>query len=85
MTAVMTEGPGGSAHGPAGGFEVHLDKIAVSTLVLMAALPVAGTVFLFAERQGANSERVAAAILVTTALSFFSFSALCWAFGIQVG
>lgn len=63
----------------------HLDKIAVSTLVLMAAMPVAGTVFLFAERQGANAERAAAAILVTTALSFFSFSALCWAFGIQVG
>ncbi len=63
----------------------HLDKMAVSTLVLMAAMPVAGTVFLFAERQGANAERVAAAILVTTALSFFSFSALCWAFGIQVG
>jgi len=63
----------------------HLDKIAVSTLVLMAAMPVAGTVFLFAERQGANAERIAAAILVTTALSFFSFSALCWAFGIQVG
>jgi predicted permease len=63
----------------------HLDKISVSTLVLMAAMPVAGTVFLFAERQGANAERIAAAILVTTALSFFSFSALCWAFGIQVG
>lgn len=63
----------------------HLDKITVSTLVLMAAMPVAGTVFLFAERQGANAERIAAAILVTTALSFFSFSALCWAFGIQVG
>jgi len=62
-----------------------LDKLQVGTLVLMAAMPVAGTVFLFAERQGANSERVAAAILVTTALAFFSFSALCWAFGIQVG
>jgi predicted permease len=63
----------------------HLDKMQVSVLVLMAAMPVAGTVFLFAERQGANAERIAAAILVTTALSFFSFSALCWAFGIQVG
>lgn len=62
-----------------------LDKLQVSTLVLMAAMPVAGTVFLFAERQGANAERVAASILVTTALAFFSFSALCWAFGIQVG
>jgi len=63
----------------------HLDKMQVSVLVLMAAMPVAGTVFLFAERQGANAERIAAAILITTALSFFSFSALCWAFGIQVG
>jgi len=63
----------------------HLGKIEVSTLTLMAAMPVAGTVFLFAERQGANAERAAASILVTTALSFFSFSALCWAFGIQVG
>ena len=63
----------------------HLDKMQVGTLVLMAAMPVAGTVFLFAERQGANAERIAAAILVTTAFSFFSFSALCWAFGIQVG
>lgn len=62
-----------------------LEKIEVSTLTLMAAMPVAGTVFLFAERQGANAERVAASILVTTALSFFSFTALCWAFGIQVG
>jgi len=63
----------------------HLDKLQVGTLTLMAAMPVAGTVFLFAERQGANPERFAASILVTTALSFFSFSALCWAFGIQVG
>lgn len=63
----------------------HLEKLQVSTLVLMAAMPVAGTVFLFAERQGANAERVASSILVTTALAFFSFTALCWAFGIQVG
>jgi len=66
-------------------YAFHLDRLQVGTLTLMAAMPVAGTVFLFAERQGANAERIAAAILVTTALSFFSFSALCWAFGIQVG
>jgi predicted permease len=47
----------------------------------MAALPVAGTAFLFAERGGANSERIAAAILVSTALAFVSFSALGWVFG----
>lgn len=54
----------------------------VRTLALCAALPVAGTAFVFAERAGASGERIAAAILVSTALSFFTFSALCWAFGI---
>ncbi len=62
-----------------------LEPLEVRTLALMAALPVAGTVFLFAERGGANGERIAAAILVSTALAFFSFSALAWAFGVSVG
>ena len=35
----------------------------------------------FAERGGANAERIAAALLVSTVLAFFSFSALSWAFG----
>jgi malonate transporter len=63
----------------------RLEPLEVRTLALMAALPVAGTVFLFAERGGANGERIAAAILVSTALAFFSFSALSWAFGVSVG
>jgi len=63
----------------------HLPQLEMRTLVLAAALPVAGTVFLFAERQGANAERIAASILVSTALAFFSFTALCWAFGLRVG
>ncbi len=63
----------------------RLPQLEVRTLVLAAALPVAGTVFLFAERQGANAERIAASILVSTALAFFSFTALCWAFGLRVG
>lgn len=63
----------------------RLDPLEVRTLALCAALPVAGTVFLFAERAGANSDRIAAAILVSTALAFFSFSALSWAFGVSVG
>ncbi len=54
-------------------------------LILVAALPVAGTVFLFAERAGADAEVISASILVSTALAFFSFSALCWGFGIQLG
>ena len=58
------------------GFEMHV-------LVLMAALPVAGSVFLFAERAGSNSDAISGAILVSTALAFFSFSALCWAMGVQ--
>ena len=62
----------------------HLPQLEMRTLVLAAALPVAGTVFLFAERQGANAERISAVILVSTALAFLSFSALCWAFGLRV-
>lgn len=45
-----------------------------ATLMLMAALPAAGTVFLFAERQQADADRIAAAILVSTVLAFASFS-----------
>ena len=56
----------------------HLSALEVTTLTLAASLPVAGTVFLFAERAGANGERIAAAILVSTALAFFTFSALGW-------
>ena len=59
-------------------FEMHV-------LVLMAALPVAGSVFLFAERAGSDSDAISGAILVSTALAFFSFSALCWAMGLTLG
>jgi len=63
----------------------RLEPLEVRTLALMAALPVAGTVFLLAERGGANGERIAAAILASTALAFFTFSALGWAFGVSAG
>jgi len=65
-------------------YAFHLTRLEVQTLVLAAALPVGGTVFLFAERQGANAERIAAVILVSTAFAFATFSALCWALGIQM-
>jgi len=65
-------------------FVFHLTQLEVHTLILTAALPVGGTVFLFAERQGANAERIAAAILVSTALAFATFSTLCWALGVQL-
>ena len=59
----------------------RLAPLEIATLALSASLPVAGTVFLFAERAGANGERIAAAILVSTAFAFFSFSALSWLLG----
>ena len=59
-------------------FQMHV-------LVLMAALPVAGSVFLFAERAGRDSDAISGSILVSTALAFFSFSALCWAMGLSLG
>ena len=65
-------------------FVFRLTQLEVHTLVLAAALPVGSTVFLFAERQGANAERIAAAILVSTALAFVTFSTLCWALGVQL-
>jgi len=65
-------------------FALRLTQLEVHTLILAAALPVGGTVFLFAERQGANAERIAAAILVSTALAFATFSILCWALGVQL-
>ena len=65
-------------------YAFHLTRLEVQTLVLAAALPVGGSVFLFAERRGANAERIAAVILVSTALAFVTFSALCWGLGIQL-
>lgn len=61
-----------------------LTPLETRTLVLAAALPVGGTVFLFAERQGADAERIAAAILVSTAAAFGSFTLLCWLLGIRL-
>jgi len=52
----------------------------VATLV--AALPSAGWVFIFAIRYEADAGRISAAILWTTALAFASFSALVWLFGV---
>lgn len=64
-------------------FVVGVSHFELQVLVLMAALPVAGSVFLFAERAGSDSEAISGAILVSTALAFFSFSALCWAMGVS--
>ncbi|MBL8386065.1 MAG: AEC family transporter [Burkholderiales bacterium] len=66
-------------------FAFGLSRVEIQVLVLMAALPVAGSVFLFAERAGSDSESISGAILVSTALAFLSFSALVWAMGVSLG
>jgi malonate transporter and related proteins len=53
-----------------------LDRYALTVMVLVAALPSASNVSLLAERYGADNGRVARIILVSTAVAFFSFSAV---------
>jgi len=53
---------------------LRLTAVETGVLVLMAALPAAGTVFLFAERQGADADRIAAIIMLSTVLAFATFS-----------
>jgi predicted permease len=52
-----------------------LSTEALTTLVLVAALPSASNTALLAERFGADSARITRIILLTTALAFPSFSA----------
>jgi malonate transporter len=51
-----------------------LDPFAFKVLVLVACLPCASNVALLTERFGADTGRIARVILVSTALSFVSFS-----------
>lgn len=51
-----------------------LDPFAWKVLVLVACLPCASNVALLTERFGADTGRIARIILVSTTLSFFSFS-----------
>ena len=53
-----------------------LDAPQSATLMLAAALPAAGTAFLFAERQQADADRIAAVIMISTAAAFLTFSLL---------
>ncbi len=54
---------------------VALDPFAMVVLVLVACLPSASNVALLSERYGADTGRIARIILVSTAASFFTFSA----------
>lgn len=57
------------------GLGMALDPGALTALVLVACLPSASNVAMLSERFGADSGRVARIILVSTSLSFLSFSA----------
>lgn len=52
-----------------------LEPFALTCMVLVACLPSASNVALLSERFGANTARIARIILVSTALSFLTFSA----------
>ncbi len=53
---------------------VPLQPLALTVIVLVAALPSASNVSLLAERFGANNGRIARIILLSTVLAFFTFS-----------
>ena len=61
-----------------------LSSLQVTALTLAAALPSASNVSLLAERYGADNGRIARIILLSTVLSFLSFSVLAWALGVGV-
>jgi predicted permease len=63
-------------------FAFHIDPFTALVAVLVAALPSAGWVFIFAIRYEADAGRISATILLTTALAFASFSALVWVMGV---
>ncbi|MGE5616575.1 MAG: AEC family transporter [Bacillota bacterium] len=62
---------------------VGVDEVTRSVAILVAALPSAGWVFIFALRYEADAGRVSATILLTTAIAFVTFSALVWLMGIH--
>ncbi len=53
-----------------------LSPFALTVIVLVAALPSASNVSLLAEKFGADNGRIARIILVSTAVSFFTFSGM---------
>jgi malonate transporter len=60
-----------------------VDRFTMTAGVLTAALPTAGWVFILAHRHGADPGRVSAAVVVSTALAFITFSALVWFLGMD--
>jgi predicted permease len=59
-----------------GAYVLQLDGATLAVVTVTTALPAAGTAFLFVERNGGNVDRVASAILLSTALSFVTVTGL---------
>ena len=59
-------------------FELNfgMDSGSLKIMVLIAALPSASNVVMLSQRYGADNERIAKVILITTTISFLTFSAL---------
>jgi hypothetical protein len=55
---------------------MQLDANSLKIMVLIAALPSASNVVMLSQRYGADNERIAKIILLTTAIAFLSFSSL---------
>ena len=55
---------------------VPLDGFSLTVLVLVAALPGASNVTMLAERYGADSGRIARIVMLTTGVSFVTFTAI---------
>ncbi len=53
-----------------------MDSGSLKIMVLIAALPSASNVVMLSQRYGADNERIAKIILITTTISFLTFSAL---------
>ncbi|HSN19358.1 MAG TPA: AEC family transporter [Usitatibacter sp.] len=62
-----------------------IESFTARAAVLTAALPSAGWVFIFATRYEADSGRISATILLTTAIAFATFSCLAWFLGVGHG
>ena len=58
-----------------------LERSALVVLILVASLPSASNVVLLTERFGADSERIARIILVSTVLAFFTFPGMALLLG----
>lgn len=60
-----------------------LDAPTITAVILIAALPSASNVTMLAERFGGNAGRIASTIMVSTTVSFVTFSSLVWLLGIR--